>query len=186
MGLVATSLTCCVSAVLSAASAQSSSVCVASDSAAAMSLRSGYTFERMREIGRCSADQARNNLQRAVMARVRTITCEYCGVVSIEGTADPQAAVRASSYVAYRRTVVGDGFEEQHTQHVRPDKAASNGVAFPKGWMTTLQNLDIPDIVRGHVERAKSESRVPGLSCRLLGAPTRVPAEATRSVRLSR
>ena len=139
-----------------------------------MSSRSGYTSERMREIGRTSADQARNNLQRVIVARVRALTCDYCGVVSTEGTVDAGATVRGNSCVAYRWTVVGDGFEEQHVTHVRTDKAVCRGVAFPKGWKMGLQNLDIPDVVRGHVERAKVESRVPGLGCRLLGAPKRV------------
>lgn len=140
---------------------------------AAMSFRSGYTLERMREIGRSSADRARNSLQRAVMARVKDLTCEYMGVVGTEDSFDVGAAVRASSCVAYRWTVAGDGFEEMNLTHVRTDKAACNGVAFPKGWKTALQFLDTPEIVRRHVERAQAETRVPGLRCRLLGAPAR-------------
>ena len=46
-----------------------------------MASRSGYTFERMREIGRRSADQARSTLEWAVFARLKALTCEYCGVV---------------------------------------------------------------------------------------------------------
>ena len=139
-----------------------------------MALRSGYTLERMREIGRLSADQARNNLERAVFARLKALTCEYCGVGSAQGSVESGAAVRANSNVAYRWTVTVDGFEEQHVAHVRADKAACNGVAFPKGWKTALQSLDLPDIVRRHLECTKAESRVPGLGCRLLGAPARV------------
>ena len=148
--------------------------CVASARAPAMASRSGYTLERMREIGRLSADQVRNNLERAVFARLKALTCEYCGVVTADGSVEAGAVVRASSYVAYRWTVVGDGFEEQHAAHVRVNKAACNGVAFPKGWKTALQSLDLPDILRRHLERARAESRVPGLGCRLLGAPARV------------
>ena len=139
-----------------------------------MASRSSYTPVRLREIGRRSADQARNDLERAVMARVTSLTCEYCGVATADGSVNLDAAVRASSYVVYRWAVIGDGFDQQHEVRVRMDKAASNGIAFPKGWKTALQNLDIPDVVRRQVERAKAESRVAGLSCRLLGSPARV------------
>ena len=136
-----------------------------------MASRNGYTFERMREIGRLSADQARSNLQRAVFARLKTLTCEYCGVVTTEGSADPGAPIRAGSHVTYRWTATGDGFEEQQPAHVRVNEVARNGVAIPKGWKTALQNLDLPDVVRQHLECVRVESRVPGLGCRLLGAP---------------
>ena len=82
-----------------------------------MASRSGYTVERLREIGRLSADQARNILERAVFARPKALTFEYCGIVTTEGSVEAGLAVRASSYVAYRWTVARDGFEEQHAAH---------------------------------------------------------------------
>ena len=141
-----------------------------------MASRSGYTLERMCEIGRLSADQARNNLERAVFARLKALTCEYRGVVTAQDSVESGAAVRASSNVAYRWIVTGDGLDEQHVAQARLDNASLRGVAFPTGWKTGLQSLDLPDIVRRHLECARAESRVPGLCCRLLGAPARVHA----------
>ena len=97
---------------------------MASARVAAMASRSGYTLERMREIGRLSADQARNNLKRAVLARLKALTCEYCGIVTTPGSLESGAPVWASLNVAYRWTVARDGFEEQHVAHIRVDEAA--------------------------------------------------------------
>ena len=74
------------------------------------------------------------------MVRVKTFACEYCGVVAAEGNVDAGALARASSYVAYRWAVHGDGFEEQHVSHMRVNEAACKGVAFQfrNRWRTTV------------------------------------------------
>jgi hypothetical protein len=136
-----------------------------------MASRSGYTPDRMREIGRLSADQARSSLGRGVFNRLKILACEYRGLVASNGSADASAAIRANSSVDYRWTFSGDGFDEAEIVHVRVDHAASRGVAFPTGWKAALLSLDLPDFVKKHLELARAESRVPGLGCRLLGAP---------------
>ena len=62
---------------------------------------------------------------------------------------------------------------------MRVDNAAIRGVDIPQGWKTALRNLDLPDIIKKHLERVRAESKVPGLGCRLLGAPVSVPLADT-------
>ena len=44
-----------------------------------------YTVERMRDIGRSSADRAWASLERSLASRLTSLTCEYCGVFSGDG-----------------------------------------------------------------------------------------------------
>ena len=140
---------------------------------------SNYTVERMREIGRSSTDRAWANLERSIVGRLTALTCDYLGILNEGGAFSLPDKVRVNTSVAYQWTVTGDGFSEAHVATVRVDKAVANGVAWPKGWRSALRNLDLPDITKQHLGRVKAESTVPGLGCRLLGAPVSVALSHT-------
>ena len=144
-----------------------------------MAPSSNYTVERMRDIGRSSADRAWSSLERSIAGRLQALTCEYLGTADGTGSFLLHDTVRANSSVAYQWTATGDRFSEVHVASARVDKVAAHGVALPRGWKTALRNLDLPDIIKRHLELARTESKVPGLGCRLLGTYVSVPVSDT-------
>ena len=135
-----------------------------------MASPASYSVERLQLIGTEEAEKVRRLLPPTSV----TLTCEYLGIVTADGSFDIHATTRADSELKFRWRAATKNYKQTRDVPVRCNNIGARGVPPPAGWKTALQNLDLDTIVKECVERVSSESKMPGIQCRLLGRPVPV------------
>ena len=110
------------------------------------------------------------------------LDCTYRGVVTPDDGVDHGGEIAAKTTLVYIWNVVGGGFDDTQTKHVRACDAKRQGVPFPDTWKTALKCLQMPTLVGSALEVARQESDVADVACTFLGAARMTtpadPAEA--------
>ena len=66
----------------------------------------------MREIGRSSTDRAYATLERSIIGRLKSLTCDYLGIRDEGGAFSLPDKVRVSTSVVFQWIATGDGFRQ--------------------------------------------------------------------------
>ena len=134
------------------------------------------TFERMRDVGRKSAEKEMSSLDEATRASLETFSCVYRGVILSCGEYDSSATIKRRSKLAFLWHARGNGFDESCCVHIHADHLRDRGLAIPHDWKFAMQNLDLQAIVNRKAVQTSIDADVTSLRCKLVGAPLHVPA----------
>ena len=98
------------------------------------------------------------------------LVCTYRGIATPDGGVDHDGEIAAKTTLVYIWNVVGGGFDDTQTKHVRACDAKRQGVPFPDTWKTALKCLQMSTLVGSALEAARQESDAADVDCKFLGA----------------
>ena len=131
--------------------------------------KKAFSVERAQEFGDFAVVKATASLGHEGLPTGVLLNCTYRGIASPDGGVDHGGDIAARTILVYIWSVVGGGFDDTQTTHVRADNAFKQGVPFPEAWKTALKCLQLPALVGSALESARQESDVAEVDCKLLG-----------------
>ena len=131
--------------------------------------KKAFSVERAQEFGDFAVVKATASLGHEGLPTGVLLNCTYRGIATPDGGVDHGGEIAARTTLVYIWNVVGGGFDDTQTTHVRADNAFKQGVPFPEAWKTALKCLQLPALVGSALESARQESDVAEVDCKLLG-----------------
>ena len=131
--------------------------------------KQAFSVERSQEFGDLAVAKATDSFGPEGLPTGVLLNCTYHGIATPDGGVDHGGEIAARTTLVYIWNVVGGGFDDTQTTHVRADNAFKQGVPFPEAWKTALKCLQLPALVGSALESARQESDVAEVDCKLLG-----------------
>ena len=131
--------------------------------------KKAFSVERAQEFGDFAVVKATASLGHEGLPTGVLLNCTYRGIATPDGGVDHGGEIAAKTTLVYIWNVVGGGFDDTQTTHVRGDNALKQGVPIPEAWKTALKCLQLPALVGSALEAARQESDVAEVDCKLLG-----------------
>ena len=129
-----------------------------------------FSVERAQEFGDLAVVKATASFGHEGLPTGVLLDCTYRGVVTPDDGVDHGGEIAAKTTLVYIWNVVGGGFDDTQTKHVRADAAKKQGVPFPDTWRTALKCLQMSTLVGSALAAARQESDAAEIDCKFLGA----------------
>ena len=100
-----------------------------------------FSAERAQEFGDLAVAQAIASFGQEGLPTGVLLRCTYRGIATPDGGVDHDGEIAAKTTLVYIWNVVGGGFDDTQTKHVRADAAKKQGVPFPDAWRAALKCL---------------------------------------------
>ena len=132
--------------------------------------KKAFSVERAQEFGDFAVVKATASLGHEGLPTGVLLNCTYRGIATPDGGVDHGGEIAARTTLVYIWNVVGGGFDETQTKHVRACDANRQGVPFPDTWRTALKCLQMSTLVGSALAAARQESDAAEIDCKFLGA----------------
>ena len=129
-----------------------------------------FSAQRAQEFGDLAVVKAIASFGHEGLPTGVLLDCTYRGVVTPDDGVDHGGEIAAKTTLVYIWNVVGGGFDDTQTKHVRADAAKKQGVPFPDTWRAALKCLQMSTLVGSALAAARQESDAAEIDCKFLGA----------------
>jgi len=131
--------------------------------------KQAFSVKRAQEFADLAVVKAINSPGQEGLPTGVLLDCTYRGIATPDGGVDHGGKIAANTSLVYIWSVVGGGFDETQTKHVRACDAHRQGVPFPDVWRTALKCLQMSTLVGSALEVARQECDAAEVDCKFLG-----------------